>query len=159
MMTSEWMAGAVRPLVMLVAMVAVLGLVACSNTQKIPSKPMPAGVSYQGEWYSPQYENMTLTQSGGKVTGTFTYKGGGTLEGTLEGNVLHFEWIQPGDMARAQREVRGKGYFVIADDGQSFEGRWGYDGDNTGGGTWSAERLDTSGPKEDFSAPIFNPKN
>ncbi len=133
----------VRPWMWLLGIVAAATfLAACSSAPSIPSKPMPRGVSYTGKWYSPQYENMILKQqSDGTVKGKFSYKNGGTLFGKLEGNVLHFDWIQPGDFDVARREVRGKGYFSINDDGATFSGRWGYDDDNTGGGAWDGERV------------------
>ena len=138
------------------ALVALFALGACSGAQKkIDSKPMPAGVSFTGEWYSPNYEKMTLIQTGNAVKGTFSYKDGGTLEGTLEGNVLYFTWVQVGDFNKAVRDVKGSGYFVIADDGNAFSGRWGYNEDNHSGGVWDGERVDARKPEEGFDKPIF----
>ncbi len=150
-------AGASRGWVLwVVGCVAVASLAACSNNQvKIESRPMPAGASFTGDWYSPQYENMTLTQTGATVRGTFTYKTGGELEGTLDGNVLYFKWSQPGDFKVARRDVSGEGYFVMDESGDSFTGRWGYEDDNHSGGVWDAERLEKRQQEEGFDEPIF----
>ncbi len=134
--------------------VLMMAMAACGGPQKLEPRAMPPGATFNGKWYSPQYENMELKQAGTKVTGTFSYKNG-SLEGTLEGGILYFEWTQPGDMSKAVREVRGTGYFIMGADGESFEGRWGYGDDNADGGVWTADRIESKGPKEDFDAPIF----
>jgi len=139
-----------------VAALILLWLSACGSVQKkIESRPLPVGISFAGKWYSEQFEKMEVTQAGTTVKGTFSYKGGGTFEGELEGNVLYFEWIQPGDTASARAEVTGSGYFVIADDGALLDGRWGYGEDNHTGGVWRAERVDAEKSNEDFDKPIF----
>ena len=148
---------AVQPLALMAALLCVAAAAtACGGGPvKIPSQPMPPGVSDTGDWYSEQFNNMRLDQKGTQVTGTFAYKEG-TLEGTLDGNVLYFKWVQPGDKEKARPEVSGNGYFVISANGSALEGRWGYNEDNAEGGKWTAQRIDTSGPREDFDAPIFN---
>jgi len=103
------------------------------NTEKIPSKPMPPGATYTGLWYS-SYDDMRLVQKGDEVTGTFEYKDGGRIAGHLEGGVLLFEWVQEGDLAKGRRDVVGKGYFIISDDGEAIAGRWGYGDSRTDGG-------------------------
>ena len=123
-------------------LILVAAFCGCAGQQiPVTPKPMPAGVTYAGKWYSPQYEDMVLEQKGDVVTGTFTYRTGGTLEGKLEGHVLSFEWVQPGDMEEARREVKGSGYFYITDDGEKLVGEWGYGTERQGGGAWTADRI------------------
>lgn len=139
----------------------VLGVVfiasSCGPTMaQIESKPIPPGVSFTGEWFSPEYDNMKLEQKGTHVTGTFSYREGGTISGELDGNVLRFDWEQPGDMSKARRAIHGKGYWVISDDGKGLRGQWGYMDSDTDGGTWNAERLGTRvDPGVDPDAPLF----
>lgn len=131
-----------RCVVMALAACAFLLAPGCAGgPEKIPSSPLAPGVSYSGDWYSPEYEFMKLSQKRGEVTGTFSYKSGGTLKGSLDGNVLYFDWIQPGDFEVARREVRGRGYLVLSSNGKTFSGEWGYGEKRTGGGSWSGERI------------------
>ena len=130
---SKWMM-----LAMVVAFVW-LGGVGCGGIERIPTSAMPPGVEYSGLWYS-NYGDMELVQTGEQVKGTFTYRSGGTLMGTLEGGVLRFDWVQEGDLSVGRREVSGKGYFVMSSDGQKLEGKWGYGYKFSGGGVWTADR-------------------
>lgn len=146
----------------LTARLALLGLAscllfitACGGAQKIESQPLPRSVNLSGEWWSPEYENMKIVHKGETVKGTFSYRTGGTFEGKLDGNVLYFEWVQPGDFEKARREIRGSGYLRIADDGRTFAGRWGYDEDRLGGGTWTGEKIVEDEPDYDVNAPVF----
>lgn len=115
---------------------------ACGSKVIIPTAPMPSGGSFDGRWYS-NYGRMHLHQSGNEVTGTFDYKDGGTIAGTVTGGVLEFDWVQTGDLAVGRREVAGKGYFVLKSNDGIFilEGEYGFDDKYTGGGAWTAEWL------------------
>lgn len=128
-----------------------LMLVGCGPSQKMPaSTPLPAGTSYTGVWYSPQFEHMYLRQQGNEVRGIYTYKYGGTLEGTLDGNILKFKWIDPGDKAEARRSSKGQGYLQLLPDGESMKlvGEWGYNEDRTGGGPWEAKYIRELEPED-----------
>jgi hypothetical protein len=114
---------------------------ACASTPDIPSQPLNKGVNLSGQWYSPQYEKMTIEQKGAKIIGSFTYKTGGVFEGELQDNVLYFSWEQPGDFKVARRHVGGRGYLVFSPDGATFKGRWGYDDALDSGGAWDGERI------------------
>lgn len=121
-----------------------LSLLGCSGgaETKMPDpKPMPAGASFSGVWYSQQFEHMYLRQIGDSVRGIYTYKYGGTLEGKINGNMLVFDWIDPGDTTSATRTRKGKGYFTLSIDSEGnsvVKGRWGYDDDRANGGLWEA---------------------
>ncbi len=123
----------------LLATALMLATAACASAPLIPQTPMPAGASFTGLWYS-NYDDMQLVQQGDKVSGTFEYKTGGQLSGTLQGGVLHFDWVQIGDLSVGRREVKGKGYFIMGKDGQHFEGKWGYEDSLSNGGSWTGDK-------------------
>ena len=118
-----------------------LGTMACSNpAANIPQHSMPAGASFSGLWYT-NFGDMKLTQKAdGSTRGTFDYKGEGIVEGKVEGGVFIFEWTQPGDFQVGRREVKGKGYLVMGDDGLTMAGEWGYGDNYTGGGEWTGNK-------------------
>ncbi len=138
-----------------VGALALFFLAGCGGAQKIESKPLPAGVNLSGDWWSPEYENMKVVHKGGLVKGTFSYRTGGTFEGKLDGDVLLFEWVQPGDFDKARREIRGSGFLRVSQDGRTLQGRWGYDDDRMGGGVWTAEKLVREEPDYDVNEPVF----
>jgi len=123
-----------------------LGLMlgACSTAAPMPqAQPMPAGQDFTGVWYSPQFEHMNLRQTGDRVAGVYTYRTGGRIEGTVDGNILTFTWVEPGDKQRARRSMKGGGYLQLvesSDENHDYElrGEWGYNEDMQGGGPWEA---------------------
>ncbi|MBR0599867.1 S-layer homology domain-containing protein [Sinanaerobacter chloroacetimidivorans] len=104
--------------------------------------------SWAGEWET-NWGNMTITQTGSKVTGTYTYDEG-RINGTVSGNVLTGTWSEapsyapPGDAGEVE--------FVMSEDGKSFTGKWRYgsEGDwgNWEGGTRTTEVILASTPKD-----------
>lgn len=113
----------------------------CGPREVIPQRAMPAGATFTGLWYT-TFDDLRMTQNGTEVIGTFEYKSGGKIAGRVEGGVLLFDWVQEGDLSVGRREVSGKGYFVISDDGRKLDGRWGYGDSRTNGGTWTGDRAD-----------------
>lgn len=69
-----------------------------------------AGTGFTGVWAT-GFGLVTLTQNGHKVAGTYP-RSSGKIEGTLEGNVLRFEWNQANNS--------GRGIFRLAPDGKTF---------------------------------------
>lgn len=126
--------------VVLVAMMGALVLSGCSSASQPTPQAMPTGMTYSGLWYSQQYEHMYLHQQGNRVEGVYTRRGGGTIEGTVDGNLLTFDWFQPGDRGSARRDMRGTGYFhlVVTDGEPELVGHWGYD-DDAMENPWNAE--------------------
>ena len=114
----------------------------CKSTQEVPDPgPKPAGASFGGVWYSPQFEHMYLNQTGNKVTGVYTYEGGGRLEGEVDGNLLVFKWTDPGSKEDATRTMSGRGYLKLVKENEKLKlkGEWGYDDSAAGAGPWEAE--------------------
>lgn len=118
-----------------------VGQFSCASTQTvIPTRTMPAGASFSGRWYS-NFGDMRLTQKAdGYTRGEFDYKSGGSVEGKVVGGVFIFDWIQFGDFQVGRREVFGKAYLVISEDGLTAEGKWGYGDNYDGGGIWTAQK-------------------
>lgn len=118
------------------------GAFACASSGFVmPTREMPAGASFTGRW-STNFGEMRLTQQpDGTTHGTFDYKAGGVIDGTVSGGVLSFDWSQPGDFQVGRREVNGKGYLVISDDGTEVNGKWGYADHYTGGGEWTGSKI------------------
>lgn len=115
-----------------------------SKSQKIPDPdPMPEGADFEGVWFSPQYKHMYLTQSGDEVKGIYSYQTGGRLTGQVEGNLLTFEWTDPGSKEKAQRPMEGRGYLKLVEENgeKKLEGEWGYGEKRTGAGPWTAEYI------------------
>ena len=111
----------------------------CAHQEAIPTQVMPAGASFDGRWYS-DFGDVKLSQANdGKFYGTFDYQNG-EIFGELRDGVLVIDWIQPGDFAVGRREVKGKGYFLMNHDGNSFTGRWGYEDSYSNGGKWEGKR-------------------
>jgi hypothetical protein len=114
----------------------------CAGQKAVPqAQPMPAGKNFTGVWYSPQFEHMHLRQTGDKVSGIYTYKTGGRIEGEVDGNILVFDWIEPGNKESAQRTMKGRGYLQLNEgaDKTTLDGEWGYNDKVTGAGPWKAE--------------------
>jgi hypothetical protein len=111
----------------------------------IPEGPMPEGGSYTGVWHSPQYGEMHMVQTGSSVVGEYTKdERRGTIQGTVQGNVMRFEWSEAREMV-AGRPVttRGRGYFRYQIEGSGdhiIMGEWGVDNNASGGGEWNAAR-------------------
>jgi hypothetical protein len=89
-------------------------------------------LSIAGIWDT-TFGQMIITQSGNKITGTYTHDNG-KIEGTLNGNVLIGKWSEtpsynpPNDAG----EIK----FIFSKDFKSFTGYWKY---GFGGKDWSGE--------------------
>ncbi|NPV93325.1 MAG: S-layer homology domain-containing protein [Firmicutes bacterium] len=103
--------------------------------------------SWTGEWET-NWGDMILTQTGAKVSGTYTHDDG-KIEGTVSGSTLTGTWSEapsyapPGDAEEVE--------FVMSPDGKSFTGKWRYGSEgawgNWEGGTRNAAVLQEA-PKD-----------
>lgn len=126
----------------IIVLLLTLVWIGCSANPGLPQPvALPSGINFAGVWYSPQFEHMYLRQTGDEVRGIYSYKNGGTLEGTANGNLLTFVWIDPGDKQSATRSITGKGYLQLVKEGETVKvkGTWGYGENWQGGGPWEAE--------------------
>jgi hypothetical protein len=96
----------------LVAALAVAALAA-------PTRALDVTGTYDSNW-----GRIELAQHGADVVGTYDYHHG-RLHGTLDGNVLRYQWRED--------TGSGRGVFVVASNGQLI-GTWGTTDDVAGGG-------------------------
>ena len=127
-------------------------LVACGGgSANLRAGEMPQGGSYHGVWQSPQYGNMHLCVTGSHVVGDFQKdERAGTIQGTIQGDILRFQWEEQKEMVVGRPSVsRGRGWFRLKigqDTDQYFEGEWGHDDAETGGGPWNGVRMRRGSP-------------
>ena len=124
-------------------LLALLGASACGGSSaNITIGTMPQGRTYQGVWQSPQYGNMHFCVTGSQVVGDFEKdERRGRIQGTIQGDVLRFQWEEEREMVVGRPTVtRGRGYFklfVDENEDSRIEGEWGLDNDETGA-PWGA---------------------
>lgn len=83
---------------------------------------VPGLYSWEGLWDT-NWGEMTLIQTGIKVSGTYTYDSG-RIEGTISGNVLKGTWSE--SPSYSPPNDAGEVVFVMSEDGMSFTGEWRY---------------------------------
>ncbi len=150
-----------RRLVLACLLVFGLALTGCAGNPSVPSpQPMPEGKNFTGVWYSKQFDHMFLRQTGDKVSGVFTYKEGGRLDGEVDGNLLVFTWVQPGNKEEARRTIKGRGYLQLVQKGGQIvlDGEWGYNDQATGGGPWNAEWVRKLQPDDPLTLQALHEK-
>ncbi|MDD5509213.1 MAG: PKD domain-containing protein [Dehalococcoidales bacterium] len=110
-------------------------------------EPTPEPVSpsleanWSGQWDCGIWGIMTLSQSGERVTGTYTYQGGiltATATGD-NGNTLIGTWSE--DPTHIPPEDAGDIEFTMSADGNSFTGHWRYDSSGSWQ-SWEGERME-----------------
>ncbi len=74
-------------------------------------------LGFPGLWRT-SYGDLRLVQEGQRIHGT--YSGGGTIAGELKDGRLVFRYTEPA--------ARGEGWFALAADAASFQGKWRPDG-------------------------------
>ena len=107
-----------------------------SSTEKDKASPN-ASKELSGAWKT-NLVDLFLTQSGNAVTGSYDHEGG-KLKGTITGNRLDYTWTETNGK-------KGKGYFIISDDGKSISGRYGYNDDNSSAGEWKGRKVEAPAP-------------
>jgi len=98
--------------------------------------PKPAAVTWAGVWQT-TFGELTLTQQGQQVTGTYPYRRG-RLKGVVQGRLLRGRWYEgPAD----RDEYRGDFEFKMMPDGNYFLGRWGKGFGRPMSGRWVGRRM------------------
>jgi hypothetical protein len=119
----------------------------------IKANAMPAGGNFTGVYFSPQYGEMNVIQTGSSVVGDYRKdERSGRINGTVEGDLLRFEWVEEKAMiSNRTTETKGRGYFrymIDATNGDHIlKGEWGVGDNDTGGGPWNAWKSTKSQPK------------
>ncbi|MCX7808291.1 MAG: hypothetical protein N2515_06765 [Deltaproteobacteria bacterium] len=134
--------------VVCVLALALIGSCGSSGPKRANIKPgaLPPGVTLTGVYHSPQYGELHLVQNGREAIGEYKQEERrGRIQGTLEGDVLRFEWTERRELVTGKPLVtRGRGYFqfIRGEDGSDYlVGEWGVGEDEVGGGPWRAVRL------------------
>ena len=78
------------------------------------------------------YGRLRLVRSEERVTGQYSFGGGSTIEGTIEGERLVFRYQEPA--------VGGEGWFEMNAEGTGFSGQWREDG-GAAWQEWTGERI------------------
>lgn len=91
--------------------------------------------SWTTHWGSDEVCMLSLEQSGGSVSGSYTTTGAppGNVSGAMNGNVLSGTWSD-------QAGGGGAMELTFSADGRSFQGTWGSGSSATNGGSWSGTR-------------------
>ncbi len=125
----------------IVAVAALVASFAADALAFVPPKhpaiaaPKPPRAAWAGRFRTDYGLLVLSTTESGQVTGTYSYGTPavhGRLHGDAEGDRLRFEWIEPNG--------GGRGVFDLAEDGASFEGRWGSGASEDDGGVWNGSR-------------------
>jgi len=104
--------------------------------------------SWTGDW-STNWGDMVLTQTGSKVTGTYTHDQG-KITGPISGNTLTGTWSE--EPSYSPPNDAGDVEFTMSEDGKSFTGQWRYGSDGAWGiwegGTRITEVISATPPKD-----------
>ena len=147
----------VRYALVLSCMVLSVGLfsVSCGGGQhaKLNVGAMPAGGTFTGVWFSPQYGEMHMQQNGATVIGKYTKDERlGRIQGSVQGDVMRFEWNESRELIVGRPvKTKGHGYFRLvkdtSEDTWKLLGEWGHDESEQGGGQWNAVKSKTRRPE------------
>jgi hypothetical protein len=118
------------------------------NTQ-IQQGAMPEGGMFAGVWFS-NWGEMTIEVDGSSAVGQFCDEQNnryGRLEGTVRGDVLRLHWYTNDvSMGNVPRTTDGTAIVQLSftqqgeNQGQHYEGTWGYNQSNADGGPLRADR-------------------
>lgn len=93
--------------------------------------------------YNTDFKEMTLSQTGNKVTGTYKHNNG-RIDGTLNGRTLTGLWVQDNS--------KGKFIFEFNSDFTGYTGKWGYN-DVAPAAKWNGTRI---GARQESSSSTQN---
>jgi len=111
------------------------------QTITITVSPQTTGLNWSGTWDT-NWGTMYLTQSLGKVTGTYDYQGGkieGYISKNLSGNILVGTWSE--NPSYAPPDDAGDIEFIMSSDCNSFTGHWRYGSSGDWYSDWNGTRL------------------
>jgi hypothetical protein len=92
------------------------------STIEQTAAPLAPSMSFAGVWKT-NFGNITVTQEGNDINGTYTHDNG-KIEGTMEGKVVKGRWSEA--PSYKPPNDAGEFEFVIAEDGNAFQGKWCY---------------------------------
>jgi hypothetical protein len=103
-----------------------------------PAKVM--GCDWNGRWKT-NYAGLTLSHVGSQVTGTYGLMGE-SMKGTVSGNTFTGTWKNPSNSATSTNT--GDIELTMANDCNSFTGRWRFGSEGDWDGIWKGTRIGTS---------------
>ncbi|MGB0680182.1 MAG: hypothetical protein ACPGUV_11015 [Polyangiales bacterium] len=131
-----------------------LGILGCGGGQMASVKPaaMPKGGDFTGVWFSPQYGEMHMMQSGQTVVAEYEKdQRTGRIEGHSAGNLLRYRWTEERELVQGRPTItRGRGYFqyrIGKDKRHYLVGEWGMEQSEIDGGPWRAYKLSNRKPR------------
>src|SRR5262245_57910055 len=99
---------------LILALGCCVALAACGGAgpARISPRAMPAGGTYTGVWFSPQYGEMHLVQNGATVIGRYEKdERSGRIQGSVHGDLMRFEWSERREIIVGRpMTTRGHGY-------------------------------------------------
>lgn len=147
------------------AIALAFALVACGGGKdakhaNVKAGPMPEGGEWPGVYYSQIYGYLHILADGNGANGAWRTTAGdsfGELHGSLDGNLLTYEWTERRIGAvGADANRKGKGYFVYTipkkDEAHEVVGEWGL-GDENAGNEWKAVKQKNMAPNPDSVKP------
>ena len=106
-----------------------------------PQTTTASDLNWSGTWDT-NWGTMYLTQSLGKVTGTYDYQGGkieGYISKNLSGNILVGTWSE--DPSYTPPDDAGDIEFIMSSDFNSFTGHWRYGSSGDWYADWNGTRV------------------
>ena len=101
------------------------------------AEPPSSAPSFEGLWET-SYGRMRLAQTAQTVSGEYSYSALSTIEGEVEDRRLTFKY--------SEGETGGEGWYELAEDGGSFEGKW----RESGAERWSSWKGTRVRPEKDI---------
>jgi len=118
-------------LTLVVLVVSSLAVTAASGSRGGGATAPVRSVADFGGLWDTTYGELHIVQDGRDVRGTYTYGGGSTIKGHIDGRVLTLRYTEA--------DARGGATFTLSADGQRFDGQWTADG-TTQAQAWSGTR-------------------
>ncbi len=114
-----------------------------STAANVQPGDMPEGETWSGVYFHPVYGYLHMVEQDTNVVGKWKrsdQSAWGEMSGTKTGNVLHFSWKEHKyGLVGPSAESHGKGVFVYKMNSEhqaELDGQFGFDDNETGGGTW-----------------------
>ena len=98
---------------------------------------------FSGKWSTTNFGGMTLIQNGNSVSGSYSHDNG-KISGTVTGNILKGTWSEAPSYSPS--DDAGDMEFTLAQDGNSWTGRWRYGSSGDWYPDWTGTRIGGTTP-------------
>ena len=123
-----------------------------ASVEQPTEEPEIIGCSFSGVWDT-AWGDMTLTQTGTSVTGTYAHDGG-KITGTVDGATLTGKWSEK--PSYSEPNDAGDIEFKLSEDCKSIDGNWRYGSDGGWGGEWDSTLIKST-PQPDITPETEQP--